>query len=336
MEIPNTTAQEAVTATVVSKPVQIKSFNFSLCNTPQQFEAHSVIRDIIGSNKIGVYDFDEVYAPYTEAYKTEDEAFRHIRHYQETGELTQLNAKRVKLFIYIKQLITAELKSPIADKKAAAEHIKPIIDLYHDANKQDYIAQSATIANFLKDIQMPIYMEDITKLGIATALTELSTTNQNFIETYNYRNDIKAQNEEIELLDRARIATDRAYHYVAQAINSIFLANHYGDEDAIVDSTCRTIINSINSYLSQLELIVTSHHSRLAKKEHEPKAYSTSKSIVIKYLPRGASYKVVDIAQKIIAEGISGGNRIEISAPVGEYTVTLNEIAWEKNPVIVK
>jgi hypothetical protein len=114
---------------------------------------------------------------------------------------------------------------PDSAKVQASENIQVIIEHYGDLRNKPYNEETASIHNFLQDVNTRC-AADITLLGIQEWIDELSTANQAFYGLMSQRFDAAAQ--EITNLREVRKAIDRVYGAMVNRINASILL--YGED----------------------------------------------------------------------------------------------------------
>lgn len=282
--------------------------------------------------KIGI---TQLHQALLEFFTIEDAAYKLIIGYKQTGDVNDLNKQRMVPYRNIMNVVKANLTSSIATTRNAAIQLSYTLKPYHKADTKGFTERSALLTNMGEDLNKLENMAHITKLALTDELISMIELNEASKAVFIARADAKEQREAQEKMTQIRPFVDEAYRDVVLMINSAYLVNeHAATPDPSLRLQLTGVMEAVNARVLELNALIHARESRESHQERPVGVHGTSKAVVITHLSRGLKYKVMDIADRIVAEGISSGERTEISVPVGEYTVFLDGEAWEKTIVV--
>lgn len=308
----------------------IIAFNWLRASSDQFVATHSSIRTVATREKCVALGLTAEYDRYDAAYALLDELYRRLRSNEQTATVAALDTERDTALMFLGHTVTAASYSSIKLVRDAAAHIRAVLDLYPNITRMELLAESGAVENLVRDLQSPAYAPHLTTLGLEEAVDNLNGTNEHLKTVYNQRAEAKSAADTRADLAAARKATAEAYAPIATALNGIYIGNYYGAKTPAVETNVGGMIDGINALLKQLDEVCTIEETRRANRPKEVSIHGTATAVVILHLPQGGTYKIVDIADKTIGEGISGGARIQISAPVGVYKAWINGKEWDK------
>jgi hypothetical protein len=187
----------------------------------------------------------------------EDSAVEAIRKSDLTDDLTVEDAVRDNISRGFTLLIETYLHSPSAEKVKAARNIRTVIDHYGDFRNRSYNEETASIYNFVQDINTRC-ADDLNTLNAAEWITDLSAANQAFDNLMNQRFDRGAGQEYVNLRN-TRIEIDRVYNQIIDFIDAAVIVN---GEAAYAD-----FVNKLNARIAYFKNTLAQRKGRAAKKK---------------------------------------------------------------------
>lgn len=179
-----------------------------------------------------------------------------------TDPIADADAQRDSIYRGLVLLLETYVHSTNVSKVQAANNIRVVIDHYGDFRSKSYNEETATIYNFLQDINSRC-AADITTLNAQDWITDLQNTNQTFDNLMNQRFDENAGQEYINLRE-TRKAIDKVYTQMIDRVNASILLN--GEADFA------DFVNKLNQRIDYFKNTITQRKGRaVAKKENNVK-----------------------------------------------------------------
>ncbi|MDR2907747.1 MAG: DUF6261 family protein [Bacteroidales bacterium] len=151
-------------------------------------------------------------------HQREDLALEQMRKNEHTFSLAELDAKRDAFYRGLVLLVDAHSYSPEDNEVKAAARIQAVLDHYGNFTRATYIKETATIYNFVKDLE-DRYEADIKTLNASNFLRALSATNTDFQDLMDKRHDDNAANQ-VENLRDLRLEADALYRKIVSIIDA--------------------------------------------------------------------------------------------------------------------
>lgn len=251
----------------------------------------------------------------------EIEINQHARAMSETKQLIEINRDRNITISYFFKAIDNAKNSSVQAERDAYEKLEPELRNYRKIQALEYEKKSSLIRGLLFDTEKPEIKPLIALLKLTNTLSILAEQNDSFEIVFNTRADRRVD-KSVEKSAIARKRTDANFSLACDLIYASQLLCTVPDDLVQI----QRLIDEMNELIAEYKIIY--HSTR--KRHNAPTVIGSNRAVIINYLPKGNTYRVIDIADTIVGEGISAGNRIKISVPVGVYIVLLNGVEWEK------
>jgi hypothetical protein len=187
----------------------------------------------------------------------EDIALEIIRKNRLSESIADADAKRGSVYRGFVLLIKTYNHSSIAAKVRAAQNIQVIIEHYGDFRKKSYNEETASINNFLQDINDRC-VADIAVLDAQDWITDLADANQTFDNLMNQRFDENA-GREIVNMNKVRKEIITVYEQIVEHINASMLLN---GETVYAD-----FVKKLNERIAYFKNTLAIRKGRAAKKK---------------------------------------------------------------------
>lgn len=179
-------------------------------------------------------------------FNKEDEALKQILSYEDTQSINEYDAQRDELFRYINTEVKNQKRSPLAGKKAAANHLGPLMKTYSNTDTKAQLDETGLLDNLITELQIETYAADITALGLTEAVEGMQTANEAFNDAFYQRVDEKEYRRATSSMKTIRPQVDKAYQDVLTILNSLY--NVY----ALNPTDFASQINLLNSLANAL------------------------------------------------------------------------------------
>lgn len=189
----------------------------------EHFQLMTDVYGLAESEGIETLGIAALYPRFLSLYGKEDIALEAIRKSGLTDPIADADTIRDNAYRGLVLQIEAGTYSADATKAQAARNMQVVTDHYGDFRKKPYNEETATVHNFLQDINSRC-AADIAVLGAQAWVDELETANQTFDDLMNQRFDAAAAQEIINLRE-VRKEIDRVYTEITECINVFILLN---------------------------------------------------------------------------------------------------------------
>jgi len=154
-----------------------------------------------------------------EAVDNEDLSYKIVKKSSLTEELSKLDAVSDSILVGF----TAQVRSFITHYEpacqSAANRIMIEYKAFGDIRNKSYVAQATDIVNLLQVLNGKLKV-DIELLGLQGWVERIEEANNLFMETFNARNEEKAEKDSITRLKKCRAETDDAYRAIVDRLNA--------------------------------------------------------------------------------------------------------------------
>jgi flagellar biosynthesis chaperone FliJ len=134
------------------------------------------------------------------------------------------------------------------NKRAAAEHLNPLLSQYGNLAAKPYNEETAGIYNFLQELR-ETYADDVQTLELREWLDELERNNQEFEQAVLERNRENSGKTDLDLMDIRR-QTNRCYLDIVERLEALMLIE--GDNNySVFAKTLNTNIERYKNALAQ-------------------------------------------------------------------------------------
>ncbi len=219
-------------------------------------DVKNLIRSV-GEEELNVADD---FSQFAALYDKEDIALEAIRKSTLTDPIADADAERDSIYRGLVLLIQTYAYSTSPDRVKAARNMQIVIDHYGDFRSKPYNEETATIYNFLQDMNDRC-AADIAALNAQEWITDLANANQKFSVLMNERFDEGAAKETVNLRN-IRMEIDKVYNLMTDRVNASVLLN---GKEAYAD-----FVNKLNERIAYFKNTIAQRKGRVkAKKEKE-------------------------------------------------------------------
>jgi hypothetical protein len=249
---------------------KIQDYNLHNANNGEHHLFHYDVLAILTPTVATTYKVEGLREAYAALFETENDLYMINRTLSETELIEDLDHKRDELFLYIKQIIEANLISPFSEKKKAAKGLALLLNPYRDAYRQPYAVNTSQVRGLLDDFMTDSSREMFRSFDdLADVVEMLKKANEEFGEIYGSRSEAKHTRNETETLKSIRPKVDDAFEAIASAINSTYEFNNLVQKDADVEKSLVEIIHRINSRIAQLKETLALRKAKTKMEEEE-------------------------------------------------------------------
>ncbi|MDR1896620.1 MAG: DUF6261 family protein [Prevotellaceae bacterium] len=239
--------------------MKILKFYLGHLRNEEHFQLMTEFKKLIEASGASVLNIEQLFAVFLVLFGREDLAVEVFRKNDLTDDISATDALRDNIYRGFTLFVETHLYSPIPEKVEAANNIRTVIDHYGDFRNKSYNEETASINNFLQDINARC-ADDINTLNAAEWITNLSASNQTFDNLMNQRYDREAGQEYINLRETRR-EIDRVYNQITGFINAAIIVNG--------DAAYSDFVNKLNERISYYKNTLAQRKGRAAKKKEE-------------------------------------------------------------------
>ena len=174
-----------------------------------------------------------------------------------TEDIAAGDEKRDKLFTFIVSTVSTSLRSPLEEVAAAAKRLNFVLKPYKGCNELGYARETAALADFVEKMKEEANAADAATLGLTAILPMLEEANEAFNTLFKARSGELNVRVNSQNMRTVRPKVDKAFMRLITAINALYLANELKDKDEATRTALGTVIDQINSYLTQLQVTLT-------------------------------------------------------------------------------
>ena len=219
----------------------------------EHYQAHEDILAAITPEFATAQGLAKLRENYASLFAVEDNCYLRNRSFEDTPEINAADQKRDDIFLYISQIISANLYCPIEEYKQAAARLDFVLDPYRGASRLPLAQNTAAVSDFLKKIQEEAYAADVTKLALSTSIEALAEANAEFNQLYTARSEELLTRASSETMKTIRPKVDAAFKDLATAINSLYNVNALVTQDESKEESLGAVIDKVNAILLQLQ-----------------------------------------------------------------------------------
>jgi hypothetical protein len=235
--------------------MKIIKFDLRRLRNEEHFQLMRDFKQLVEQAGINTLNIDQLFAVFVVLLGKEDLAIEIIRKSGLTNPIFNADKHRDAIYHGFVLLIESCLHSPNDAKVQAAQNIRVVIDHYGDFRNKTYNEETASIYNFLQDINSRC-MGDIETLNAGEWITGLAEANQAFDELMNQRFDEKAAQEYINLRE-VRNEIDKIYTQIIDRINASILLNG--------EAVYADFVNKLNERLTYFKNTLAQRKGRAEK-----------------------------------------------------------------------
>ena len=146
----------------------------------------------------------------------------------------------------------SNLYCPVATKKAAAEKLAYVMKPYRSANSKAFAENTAQVTNLVADFQLEANAGYVELLGLAEAVAQLKTANNEFNAVYMGRSGEKLVRASTENMKSIRPKVDTAFRSLSSAINALYQVNSLITRSDATETELGGLIDGVNALIVQL------------------------------------------------------------------------------------
>lgn len=219
----------------------------------EQFLFHHNVLAVFTREKAAELKIEELHATYAALFEKEDLAFKQNTAFEQTPEIVAQDRARDDLFMYVRNLIDANLTCPVADKKEAAEKLAFVMRPYRNAPYKSYLENTTLVINMVADLQQDANKTYLTTLGLTEAVAQLKTANDTFNRTFTLRSDERLNRDTADKMVELRPQVDEAYRAAAKVINALSCVNTLVTHDTAQEALLSQLIDDINAQVVEFQ-----------------------------------------------------------------------------------
>jgi len=203
--------------------MEINSIILQYLHNEEHFQFHRELKELVelsGAQPLNVEsDFDS----YKTILQQEEEALNLVRKSATTGEIEQADKERDTLVRGMVDTVKSQLKHFNAEKQAAAERFKIVLDQYGDIPNKPYDDETAAIHKLVLESKTT-YANDVSTLGLTEWMAAIEAKNNAFQELKKDRNTEESQKTLLRM-KTVRLEVDAAYKKIVKRINALITIN---------------------------------------------------------------------------------------------------------------
>ncbi|MDR1938507.1 MAG: DUF6261 family protein [Tannerellaceae bacterium] len=209
----------------------------------------------------------QLWTIYSTDFRIEDTLYKQSRKASETKKLKDAHTMRDKLFRLIKLAIDTATLNPDSQMQNAAQHLKDLFEVYKNASQKTYLESTALITNLIQDLEKPENAAYVELLELTASVDALAAQNRAFDLLYNKRSESNYNKKEQGSMSKARIKVDKSYYDLVSAVNAIYQSNELMAKDKDLRDLLADIIDTMNSYIEQIELVYARRNAKYKAKK---------------------------------------------------------------------
>jgi curved DNA-binding protein CbpA len=235
---------------------KIKSFYFKGLRNAEHFQLHwsivSFLKNLLAS---GINGLVLLWNEYLAIFNIEDEVYKQSLKAEETNEIREADEKRDMAFKMIKLSVDAATLSENAEMRTAGKKLKHVFDNYKNIHLKPYLENTALVTNLVQDLLKPLNVVYVERLNLTEAVETLSEKNEAFEILYNERSIGQHDKQTQGKMYDIRLRVDKKYSALMNGIEALYVSNELIGKNAETRALLTTIIDTINSYIEQMERV---------------------------------------------------------------------------------
>ncbi|MDR1864305.1 MAG: DUF6261 family protein [Bacteroidales bacterium] len=237
--------------------MKIVKVNLWNLRNEEHFQLMTDVKGLAGSVGASALGIDPLFAAFVPLLEKEDTAMETIRKHELTDSITEADTQRDSVYRGLTLLVEAYGHSLNEAKREAASRIRAVIDHYGDFRYKSYNEETATIGNFLQDLNSRC-AADVALLNGQEWIDELTAANRTFDDLMNRRFDDRAGQEMIRLRETRR-EVDNIYGQMTDRIEALILLNG--------EAAFSGFVNRLNERISYFKNTLLQRQKRTAAKK---------------------------------------------------------------------
>lgn len=200
---------------------QILSFDIAHMDMTTALSYYGQIVSILNAQAELRQAMGTVWTGYSGAYTGFDEAFAQTRKWAQTSELKTMDDDRDAALSGFSAMLKAMLKSPNAEKRAAAERVQFVRQKYTLDPSAEYMKETTAIQQMVQEMEEDVQTDQaLTTSGLKEWLQDLKAKNEAFLAKMNERTAEQAGQQK-GLLKERRTLCEAAYRNVQKLLNAM-------------------------------------------------------------------------------------------------------------------
>jgi hypothetical protein len=247
----------------MKKIKEIARPSFRLVRNSEHYNYHVNILNTITPVVAKNYNMEDHRLAYEKLFRKEDEAFTRNRAFDETKDIQAADQKRDELFFFIKRFIENMKYNPDPQLKTAGTHLDELLESYRNAHRKSFQENTMMIDAFVKEMEeSEVRFKALEHLDLIRPLELLKAANESFRLLYDERLTKRHQRNMKDKLKQLRPQVDQAFFEVVKFVNAVYLVSHEITKEQQVISELGAIIDSINTYTTDLLDSITLRRSK--------------------------------------------------------------------------
>ena len=286
---------------------------------------HRHLYNLIEEQDMAVLHLDEeLMKEWNAAIVAEERLINQTRSEELTDKMKKIDSERMSLFSYLITAINNAARfwsDPL--KQEAGQHLSYIVSNYHGTTRKGNAAKSISLQALVMDLRHSIEAKMVETLSLTEVVDRMNEKNEEYLAVAMQRISKRSVNPLVNS-SLLRSMTDA----LTQRVLDLCYASQLFTTNPAELEQIENTISLVNILTERVRAIYRRRLStRQNRQSRRVRVSDIRGAIAIAHLPVGQSYSVVDIAQCVLAEGLSAGERIELPVPTGIYTVKAGNLS---------
>ena len=238
--------------------MKCKRFKIERLRNEEWFQFHTGFKALVEQHNPQTLNVETLFTAFVAFYADADEALEVIRKSATTEQLADADNARDVVFRGFSDAVKSALNHFDSAKKEAAKRLKIIFDQYGNIARKVYDEKTASIYNFLQDINAKA--ADVALLGLNDWATQLEADNQAFDALMQSRYSEAAAKTTLRMVN-VRVETDRCYRDILDRVDALIMING--------ETTYAPFVRDLAVRIERSESVLAQRQGR-AKKDDNP------------------------------------------------------------------
>lgn len=199
-----------------------KRFRIETLRNEEYFQFYSEFKALVEQYTPEALNIENLFITFTGLYSDMDEAMDIIRKSDSTEKISNADIERDGTFRGFADAVKSAYNHFNKDKQEAAKRLQIIFDHYGNIARKPYDEETASIYNFLQEINTR--QADIALLGLSDWITQLEMENNNFDALMKTRYEESASKTNLKM-KQVRAEADRCYRDILDRIDALITIN---------------------------------------------------------------------------------------------------------------
>ena len=235
--------------------MKTSKIKLSFLHNEEHFQFHTEFVASVAQYGAQTLNIEAAVGSYTNYYNQENQALQVIRKSATTEQLASADAERDDIFRGMVDAVKSVQNHFNADKRAAANRIKVLLDQYGNVARKPYDDETAAITKMVQELN-GTYLADANAIAITEWITELDARNKAFDTLMKSRYSEEASKTELQMRE-VRAEVDVAYRAIADRLDALMLINGTANYEAFV--------RELNARVDRYSSIIAQRKGRNAK-----------------------------------------------------------------------